>query len=88
MAKLSVGDEVDVVIDGIGIRRGTVHELPNKTIVVVKTGCTGADTCDLGYPHVPGQEKSHLSRVKVGKVNRVRLPKPLLRYEDINWGPD
>ena len=83
---LTVGTEVDVVIDGVGIYRGVVHELPSKNIVVVRIKCAG-QPCDLGYRH-PVRAEQHLSRVNVKKVNPVRLPKPFLSYDQIDWGTD
>lgn len=88
MATLQVGDAVDIVLDGIGVRRGTVQALPTKDIVYVRTQCHG-NPCDLGYHHSSGRVNGfHISRVKREKVNPSKMPKPILRYEQIDWGSD
>lgn len=86
MATLSAGDEVDVALDGIGLRHGIVVAV-FPTAVHVKTICT-ANPCEFGYVHPSGQTAEHISRVSPKKVNPTRLPAPLMTYEELDWGTD
>ena len=90
MATLKTGEAVEIALDGLPVQRGTFvryhHDAQGRpTVAIVETACSQWP-CPFGYRHPGGQPARHVHRLNVKKINPVTLPKPILTYDQIDWG--